>query len=98
MLKLLFTVAVVAGVWFLFKDRRGDTPNTFGRTLGRFGRALDAARQAMAASAQDRQTPSEKPASRAETPVPRGQAVELRPCPRCGTYVAVGTACVCTRK
>jgi len=107
-LKILFTVAVIAGVWYLFKDRDGgaakSSGNSFGGGIGRFGRALSAAGRAMADSAKDRQAGPGRPverepaAARAEPPVAQGQALELRPCPRCGTYVAVGTACTCAGK
>ena len=92
MFKVLFTVGVVAGVWFLLKDRNKPAVTVFGR----FGRALGAAYQAMSASARERQGDVD-PVSDGQA-APKGQAVELRPCPRCGAYVAVGTACTCTSK
>jgi hypothetical protein len=83
--KILFTAAVVAVVWFAFKGRSRITD----RTANRAGRAFGAARRAMAESAKSRKEPSAAEASKDLV------AVELKPCPRCGTYIAVGTACTC---
>jgi hypothetical protein len=83
--KVLFTAAVVAVAWFAFKGRRRVTDGT----AYRFGRAFRAARRAMDESAKSRKTAEEPKSS-----VP----IELKPCPRCGTYIAAGTACTCTKQ
>jgi hypothetical protein len=87
-MKLLLTVGVIVAVWLMFfKGRRPTMGNGFVRWGGALGKAV----RAMAQSAQDR-----KAAPPAPTPAPSASAtVELRPCPKCGAYVAEGAAHAC---
>ncbi len=90
MLKLLLTIAVIAAAWYFFKSRKRITREK----ATKFGRALEAARDAMADSARARNagdTASETPKSGSQV------AVDLKPCPKCGAYVAEGTTCSCTK-
>ncbi len=88
MLKLLFTIAVVVAVWFVLKGRSRTTDGT----AHRLGKAFGAARRAFDESAQARHEP--KPVAEPEPKT--GVPVELKPCPRCGTYIAEGQKCSCT--
>lgn len=81
--KLLFTVAVVVGVWMAF------------RHVGRFlaareqraavGRRRNATRPAATKSGSD---PADSPAD----------SMDLIPCPQCGTYILRGATCACGYK
>ena len=84
LIKILFTAAVIAGVWLIFfKSQR---PGSGGK-VGRFARALGAAGREVAASAKARHAPEPAP--------PTPDAQDLVACPLCGSYVPAGPKCKC---
>jgi hypothetical protein len=89
-LKLLFTAAIVGGVWYLFKGKT----QVSHRTMSKLGRAFGAARRAMSESADNRRETEQGPP---QQPPKSKLPVELKPCPRCGTYIAVGMTCTCAK-
>jgi len=76
-LKILFTLAVIAVVYLGFKYRWRLTD--MGRAMARMGDGSGGA--------------SAPPRGKAAPPVVR----DLVPCPKCGAYVAAGSACSCEK-
>jgi hypothetical protein len=92
-MKLLLTAGVIVAVWLLFFKRRQPA---VGNGFVRWGGALGKAVRAMADSAHAR-----KETQKAGAPAPESRqgipaTVDLKPCPKCGAYVADGTAHACT--
>jgi hypothetical protein len=95
-LKLLLTLAVIVAVWYAFKSQKRANQ----RSATKLGRAVDAARQAMAESARAREDGARDvggTAAGGSKPGSSSPPVDLHPCPKCGAYVAVGTACSCSQ-
>lgn len=83
LVKLVFTVLVIYAVWFIFKYR---------------ARIAAAHRSVMADKAKEQNSAQARADADAATRKPGTPlAQDLVPCPKCGAYIAAGTACSCEK-